>query len=198
MTSDSPSEERDTKTAQQEAADELSELLGYTEAQTRKERKVKAKAKAKETGSEPQEPSARAPLAAPVFARLLLGIVGGIWLAIGLVSLFSPEFVAGVTDFELTSALARYEYRAMYGGLSIALGSLHIAAILRKNWLQPMLLLSTSLLLGLSGGRIASLFLDGPPGVVGFGLLLVEVVCMVGMLLALHRLRRSNRLTKSN
>ena len=132
----------------------------------------------------------RAPLAPHNFARLVLTLIGVVWLAVGVPGLLSPEWLADWVDFELQNDLAKLEFRAMYGGLSIALAALHLAAATRKALLAPALVAASTLLIGLAGGRIFAVALDGMGGLVGLILLLSEIGMVVLAGLALFRLRQ--------
>ncbi len=128
------------------------------------------------------------PLPAAIFARLVLVLAGLVWLAIGLYAMADPVAVADSVDFELRSDLARLEIRAMYGGLSIAVGALHFVGAVRSVWLVPTLVVAIVLTLGLVTGRVLSIAVDGFPGVFALGLLASELTLVAVASLALWRL----------
>ncbi|MEY3011585.1 MAG: hypothetical protein RIT45_320 [Pseudomonadota bacterium] len=133
------------------------------------------------------------PLPASIFARLVLILAGLVWLAIGLYAMADPVAVADSVDFELRSDLARLEIRAMYGGLSIAVGALHFVGAVRTVWLVPTLVVAIVLTLGLAAGRILSIAVDGFPGVFALGLLGSELALVAVASLALWRLNSAAR-----
>jgi len=128
----------------------------------------------------PQPTPSRAPLSPHNFARLVLVLVGSVWGSIGLWALANPQSLADAADFQLMSPTAFGEIRAMYGGLGVALGLVHIGAAVRQMWLKPALLTATALLIGLLTGRISGVVLDGFPTPTGLLLLFAEFV-LVGL-----------------
>ncbi len=134
--------------------------------------------------------SSRTPLSPNNFARLVLVLVGVVWLAVGVAALADPTGTADWVDFDLESSSALAEFRAMYGGLSVALALLHIGSAVRGAWLRPALLMSSALTAGLLTGRLVSIGLDGVPGPFVLGLALSEVLLLGLSGVALWRLWR--------
>ncbi len=128
------------------------------------------------------------PLPAAAFGRLVLILSGTVWLAVGVPGLLDPKWLADLADIDLTNTMALFEFRAQFGGLSLAIAVLHYIAATRTRYLVPGLLASLVIDIGLSAGRITSLAVDeGLPDVVGFGLLGVEVALIALVSAALWR-----------
>lgn len=131
----------------------------------------------------------RQPLPAAAYARLVLVLAGTVWLAVGVPGLLDPKWLADLADIELPNTMALYEFRAQWGGLSLAIALLHYIASTRSRYLVPGLLATLALDVGLSSGRVTSLVLDpGLPGAVGFALLAAELVLMALVGIALWRI----------
>ena len=124
------------------------------------------------------------------FARLVLVLVGVVWLGVGFAGVADPRELGDWLDFDLESNTALAEFRAMYGGLALALAFLHIAAAVRGAWLRPALLMSATITAGLLLGRLVSIGLSGMFGPVALVLAGVEVVLLVLSAVALWRLWR--------
>jgi hypothetical protein len=104
--------------------------------------------------------------------------------------------MADFVNIELKDALARFDFRAVYGGLELGIGVSLIVAALRKPWRQPALNMACLVLGGLILGRLISVSIDESPGVVGWVLLGLEVA-LVGVAgfasLRLQRARAEER-----
>ena len=122
-------------------------------------------------------------------ARLVLALIGLLWLIVGLLGLFAAQWLADVVDYRLESNLARFEFRAMYGGLCVAIATLHAVAVARKVWIGPALVCTGVLLVGLLSGRLLALVVDGFPGVTGAGFAVIEAVGITLVLVAMWRRR---------
>ena len=139
-------------------------------------------------------PKKRVPLPAEAFGRLVLALIGVAWLGIGVTALFQPEWTGGVVDFDLSSSeLARFEFRAMYGGLSVALAGLHLFGVVRTRWLLPCLSMSALTAVGPAGGRIVALSAGDVPGGLGFLFLVIELAAMGLAVFAIARIRATVR-----
>ena len=143
--------------------------------------------------SEAEPRKKRKPLPPNLFARLVIALVGMVWLGLGITTFTNLDMVAGWVDYGVSADLARFEFRAEYGGLSIALAALHFFGGLRAKWLGPSLAMAMTLLVGLVTGRILSLVADGYPGMKGLTLLLSEIVMIALIVFAMVRLRSSDR-----
>jgi hypothetical protein len=135
----------------------------------------------------------RSPLPAGIFARLVLALVGLIWLGVGVTALGDPTRLAGSVDFQLPSDLARFEFRAMYGGLSIAIAIIHLLGVFRARWIRPCLVFALATLIGLASGRIISIGLGDVPGGFGFLLLVVELTGIALAVFAYARMFKADR-----
>lgn len=125
------------------------------------------------------------------FARQVLILMGAVCLFIGLASLFAPGSVADFVNIELKDATARFDFRAVYGGLDLGIGVFLVVAALRKPWRLPALNMASLVFGGLTLGRVVSLAIDEKPGVVGWGLMGLEVVLLAIAAFALVRLHRA-------
>ena len=138
-------------------------------------------------------PEGRSPSSPPTFARLVLWLIGVVWLGVGVTGLAHPVWLAGTVDFELPTTLARFEFRAMYGGLSLALAGVHFFGTTRRHWLAPTLRLAGILMLGLFAARVLSIAVEGFPGIIGLALISLEATGLGLVVLALRRLRSEGR-----
>lgn len=126
------------------------------------------------------------------FARQVLFVMAGVFLLIGAASVLAPTLVSDFVNIELKDALARFDFRAVYGGLQLGLGLWIGVAALRKAWRLPALNLTMLALGGLLAGRLLSLALDAEsPGVIGFGLMGLELAGLGVTVFAMIRLRRA-------
>ncbi len=133
---------------------------------------------------------------ADAFARQVLVLTGAIFASIGLASLFVPNLVADFVNIRLDDALARFDFRAVFGGLQTGIGAFVIVAALRKAWRLPALNMASLALGGLLLGRVVSLAVDESPGLIGWTLLGLEVALISVILfsfLRLHRARAEER-----
>ena len=135
----------------------------------------------------------RSPSSPPTFARLVLCLIGVVWLGVGVTGVAHPLWLAGTVDIELPTSLARFEFRAVYGGLSLALAAIHFFGATRQPWLAPTLRLAGILMLGIFAARILSIAIEGFPGLMGLSLLSIEGTALVLVVLALRRLRSEKR-----
>ena len=80
-----------------------------------------------------------------------------IWMAFGPVFYFAPETFAGYLDIALQSPTALADFRAMYGGIPLGVGVFMVMGLIRKEWMEPALMV---ILLGTTGllvGRLLTL-----------------------------------------
>ena len=110
--------------------------------------------------------------------RVVAGALGAITLLMGLYGLASP---AGVLDFVGFSpslptepALAFGEARAVYGGLFTVLGAFTLWGAIDPPGKRSALLMAGLLWLGLCGGRLLGVSIDGNPGIMGWVAVLWE------------------------
>lgn len=107
--------------------------------------------------------------------RVVLLLSAGAFAAFGLVFLVAPERIGGLVDLDLTSATARVEVRAFYGGLEIGAAAFLIVCALRESWQQAGLAATALMLGGAAFCRGASMLLDAPVATVHYGLLAAEL-----------------------
>lgn len=136
----------------------------------------------------------RSPLAPNNFARLVLALTGTVWFGVAISAFTNPVDMAAGLDFAIDQTkLGRYEFRAMYGGLSMALAMLHFVGGSRVRWIPMTLVMSLATLAGLALGRLVSISVDGLPGGMGIPLLMVELLGITLTVWAMWRLRGSTR-----
>ncbi len=118
--------------------------------------------------------------------------MAAVFLGIGAASVFAPTVVADFVNIKLEDALARFDFRAVYGGLQLGLGLWIGVAALRKAWRLPALNLTALALGGLLLGRALARALDAEsPGPIGFGIMGLEVAGLAVTAFAMVRLRRA-------
>ena len=118
-----------------------------------------------------------------------------LWLAAaafagpGLAFLVAPGLL-GLVDLAPTTATARSDARAVFGGLELGL-AVFLAACARRPAAHPAGLLAAALAFGgLAAGRLLSLAVDGVPRVLTFSLWVPEIL---GCALTVTALRRETR-----
>ena len=136
---------------------------------------------------------ARPPMPAAQLARVVLAVTGLVWIAIGALGMFAPAWLAGTVDLEARSPVGVLELRAMYGGLSLAVGGLHVLAATRGVWFVAGLVSSATLTAGLLSGRIISCAIAGVPGATALGLIGFEAAGLTAVVVSLWRLRVAKR-----
>src|SRR5690349_4975973 len=112
----------------------------------------------------------------PFWIREIVLINAGVFLAFGAAFLLFPRELAGLLEVTLGSASALADMRAMYGGLSLACGTLFVLGLRREDWFAPSLFLVMATSLGLASGRIFSGLVSGMPGPLVLALLATELV----------------------
>ena len=110
--------------------------------------------------------------------RVVAGALGAITLLMGIYGLAAP---AGMLDFAGFSpslptepALAFGEARAVYGGLFTVLGAFTLWGAIDPPGKRSALLMAGLLWLGLCGGRLLGVSIDGNPGIMGWVAVLWE------------------------
>ncbi len=122
----------------------------------------------------------------------MLFVIAAVFLLIGAASVLAPTMVSDFVNIELKDALARFDFRAVYGGLQLGLGLWIGVAALRKPWRLPALNLAALALGGLLLGRVLALLLDAEsPGPIGYGLMGLEIAALGVTVFAMIRLRRA-------
>jgi hypothetical protein len=122
---------------------------------------------------------------------LWLGVVA--FAGAGLAFLLAPGLLRFV-DLTPTSATARSDVRAVFGGLELALAVFLGVCARRPAWHQAGLLAEALAFGGLAAGRLLSLATDGVPGALTFALWGPE---LLGAALAVVALRRHPRDTRA-
>lgn len=122
-------------------------------------------------------------------ARIIVGLNFVACLAFGVASWLAPARVARVVEIALGSATALADFRAMYGGLCLAIAAFLLRGLRSPNWLGPSLYLTASMCAGLASGRIYSSIVDGVPSGVLLGALATEVISLVWSVIAYRQLR---------
>jgi hypothetical protein len=113
-----------------------------------------------------------------IYNRLLVlffALNGLVWLPWGIICLFAPQawsgqVIPGMEVFDLASATARTEVRAMYGGLQMAIGLLALIAILKPRHRDTALLFYVLALGGLALSRLYGLVLEHSEHILLFSL----------------------------
>ena len=115
-------------------------------------------------------------------------VVGLLTLALGCVGLFDPLMVLGFVGLDTASAshgaAVLGEVRAVYGGLFAVIGIYTLLAALSPGSHGPRLLFISFMWLGLCGGRLFGIWIDGYPGVKGLVSAGFEFAMGVGLLIA--------------
>jgi Domain of unknown function (DUF4345) len=114
--------------------------------------------------------------------------VGLLTLALGCVGLFDPLMVMGFVGLDTASAsygaAVLSEVRAVYGGLFAVIGIYTLLAALSPGNHRPMLLFISFMWLGLCGGRLFGIWIEGYPGVKGLVSAGFEFAMGVGLLIS--------------
>ena len=84
------------------------------------------------------------------------------FFAMGLAALVRPAFVVGFVDWEPSTANARNEVRAVYGGFGIAISLVLLLAASDPILRTGISIAVAAALLGMAGGRVISTLLERP------------------------------------
>jgi hypothetical protein len=121
----------------------------------------------------------------PVVITASLGLLT---VALGCVGLLDPPLVMGVIGIDAASASARAavlsEVRAVYGGIFIVMGLFTLLAAFNPAHHRARLTFIALLWLGLLGGRLFGMSIDGFPGFKGWIRGGAELAMGVALLLA--------------
>jgi hypothetical protein len=101
-----------------------------------------------------------------VLIRIFLAVNSLFWLPWGLVNLIWPEswageVIPGMNVYDLSSAVARTEVRAMYGGLQMAIGIFAILGAFRPRYRDSAFVFFVLALTGLALCRLAGMIVEG-------------------------------------
>ena len=120
--------------------------------------------------------------------RVTAAIAGSVILLLGLAALFYPERVLGILGFAVLSpahaAAALGEVRATYGGVFAVMGLFTLLAAANPGAHRARLLFVGLLWLGACGGRLVGVFVDGNPGLFGWGAVALELLLGGALVLA--------------
>jgi len=102
--------------------------------------------------------------------RVLTGIAGIIFLALGLAGLANPRWVMDFVGYSSATAtpMVLGEVRGVYGGLFAVMGLFTLIAAANPAANRGALLLIGMLWFGVCAGRLAGAYLDGSPGLPGY------------------------------
>ncbi len=108
---------------------------------------------------------------------LLLGNLA-IFAAYGVGFLIAPQALASQLDITLGSASALADFRAMYGGLCLAVGAFFVLGLRFATWRRQAVVLATLGAGGLAVGRLTSIAIDGLPGPLVLAFLASELAAL--------------------
>ncbi|MCB9707087.1 MAG: DUF4345 domain-containing protein [Myxococcales bacterium] len=122
------------------------------------------------------------------YPRILLAVAGLSFAGLGVAFLIWPTEMVANVDIHATSALARNDIRAVYGGLEVALGVTLLGA--REPVAQGLAIRLLALLFcGLVLSRVLSIVVDGAPADPGALLLALELSGLAATAVAFRKLR---------
>ena len=116
-----------------------------------------------------------------------LSLAAVAFVGAGLAFVAAPGLLA-LVDLVPTTATARSDVRAVFGGLELGVGAWLALCVRRPAWHRPALVAQALAFGGLAAARLLSLGLDGVPRAVTFALWVPELAGMALALLALRRL----------
>lgn len=101
-----------------------------------------------------------------VLMQVFLVVNSLFWLPWGFINLIWPESWSGevipnMDVYDLSSAVARTEVRAMYGGLQMAIGIYALLGAFRLKYREPAMMFFTIALTGLSLCRLGGMMIEG-------------------------------------
>jgi hypothetical protein len=101
-----------------------------------------------------------------VLISLFLAANSLFWLPWGLINLIWPEswsgeVIPGMNVYDLSSAVARTEVRAMYGGLQMAIGIFALLGAFRPRYRDAAFMFFLLALTGLALCRLAGMIVEG-------------------------------------
>jgi hypothetical protein len=112
--------------------------------------------------------------------RPLIAAVGASMLGMALLGLTDPSFYLGFIGYSIAdpagTAFAMSEIRAIYGGLFAIIGAFTLLSAIDPLAHRSRLAVLAWCWLGIGGGRLLGVMLDGSPGPRGFGLLALELI----------------------
>ena len=125
---------------------------------------------------------------APLWTRAIVLINALVFVDFGAAFIVKPQGLARLLDIELGSPSALADLRAVYGGLSLAVGIALFIGLRRAASLAPSLVLVIATSAGLAFGRVYSMLASGMPSPVVLGFLATEVASLLWAALAYRAL----------
>lgn len=120
--------------------------------------------------------------------ELLIKVTAVIFAVYGLAFIFAPTQLAMlVTEASPTTTAALTDMRATYGGMSLAVGTLLFILAARPQSQRLGLTAVLLLMLGMAGGRIVGIALDGSTTQIMWVYLALELVVAVAATILLLR-----------
>lgn len=127
-----------------------------------------------------------------MIGKIILGVSALVFIAYGLVSLFSPAIPAGFAGLVLSNGDAFAEIGAMYGGLQTGVGLFCLLAVLRAEYFRAGLVL---LLIGIGALAVARLLsamlTDDVLSAYTWGALIYEFITVLLAAIALRKSEQS-------
>jgi|TARA_R110001592_G_scaffold75064_1_gene227455 hypothetical protein len=122
------------------------------------------------------------------FNVLLINITAAIFALYGLGFVFAPAQLALlITDAAPATATALTDMRATYGGMSVGVGIVLFVLSSKAETIRLGLLAVLLLMVGMGGGRLVGLIIDGAENQIMYVYLALEVVASVAAWLLLSR-----------
>jgi hypothetical protein len=105
--------------------------------------------------------------------QVFLGFNSLFWLPWGFVNLVWPkawagDVISGMDVYDLSSAVARTEVRAMYGGLQMAIGLFALLGVFKPKYRDAALVFFVIALTGLSLCRLGGMIAEGESSYLSF------------------------------
>ena len=109
-----------------------------------------------------------------LLTKVFLAANSLIWLPWGLINLIWPEswaaqVIPNLDVYDLSSAVARTEVRAMYGGLQMAIGMFALLGAFRPKYRDSALVFFVLALTGLALCRLGGMIVEGERTYLSFG-----------------------------
>jgi hypothetical protein len=118
-------------------------------------------------------------------ARVVLKLVGFLFVALGVWGLLSPVQFASMAEVQLATPTAITDGRAVYGGLELGIGTFLLLCANRQELVRSGLLAVLLIVGGLFVGRAMGLLLDASGSTVTYQALGIEFLCTALAVLAL-------------
>jgi hypothetical protein len=99
--------------------------------------------------------------------------------AMGAAMIWQPQYITRLTGLELSTVDSRNETRAVYGGLGAGLALAFFIAMVYSPWRQPIALVAGLAMLGMSGARGYSAWLERPSSPLIWGFMGIEALLAV-------------------